>query len=200
MLRQGNSDRRAPDAVKDFARANEPRMSEWPEDSRTHVSTMSGHDFFHNEKSTTLEAATMARIEHVATDGTVTVLKESLPLMAGEVLDATFISKRALVDFYRAAIKDAKAQGVLFSLHLKATMMKVSDPIIFGHGVRTYFASLFANHGDELTDLGADPDNGFGDVLAKIFGLPEDTKDRFMADIETDYENGPGIALSLIHI
>ena len=195
VLRQGNSDRRAPNAVKDFARANPPRMSEWPEDSRTHVSTMSGHDFFHNEKSTTLEAATMARIEHVATDGTVTVLKESLPLMAGEVLDATFISKRALVDFYRAAIKDAKAQGVLFSLHLKATMMKVSDPIIFGHGVRTYFASLFANHGDELTDLGADPDNGFGDVLAKISGLPEDIKDRFMTDIETDYENGPGIAM-----
>jgi len=195
VLRQGNSDRRVLKAVKDFARANPPRMSEWPRDSRTHVATMTSGDFRHNEKSITLETATIARIEHVATDGTITVLLEPLPLLAGEVLDATFISKRALVDFYRTEIKDAKDQDVLFSLHLKATMMKVSDPIIFGHGVRTYFANLFANHGDELSELGADPDNGFGDLLAKISVLPDDVKDRFMADIERDYANGPSIAM-----
>ncbi len=195
VLRQGNSDRRVLKAVKDFARANPSRMSEWPRDSRTHVATMTGGDFRHNEKSITLETATTARIEHVATDGTITVLLEPLPLLAGEVLDATFISMRALVDFYRTEIKDAKDQDVLFSLHLKATMMKVSDPIIFGHGVRTYFANLFANHGDELSELGADPDNGFGDLLAKISVLPDDVKDRFMADIERDYANGPSIAM-----
>jgi len=195
VLRQGNSDRRVLKAVKDFARANPSRMSEWPRDSRTHVATMTGGDFRHNEKSITLETATTARIEHVATDGTITVLLESLPLLAGEVLDATFISMRALVDFYRTEIKDAKDQDVLFSLHLKATMMKVSDPIIFGHGVRTYFANLFANHGDELSELGADPDNGFGDLLAKISVLPDDVKDPFMADIERDYANGPSIAM-----
>ena len=195
VLRQGNSDRRVLKAVKDFARANPPRMSEWPRDSRTHVATMTSGDFRHNEKSITLETATIARIEHVATDGTITVLLEPLPLLAGEGLDATFISKRALVDFYRTEIKDAKDQDVLFSLHLKATMMKVSDPIIFGHGVRTYFANLFANHGDELSELGADPDNGFGDLLAKISVLPDDVKDRFMADIERDYANGPSIAM-----
>jgi len=195
VLRQGNSDRRVLKAVKDFARANPSRMSEWPRDSRTHVATMTSGDFRHNEKSITLETATIARIEHVATDGTITVLLEPLPLLAGEVLDATFISKRALVDFYRTEIKDAKDQDVLFSLHLKATMMKVSDPIIFGHGVRTYFANLFANHGDELSELGADPDNGFGDLLAKISVLPDDVKDRFMADIERDYANGPSIAM-----
>jgi isocitrate dehydrogenase len=195
VLRQGNSDRRAPKAVKDFAQANPPRMSPWPENSQTHVSTMADGDFFHNEKSVTLEEPTTARIEHVAPDGTVTTLKESLPLMADEVLDATFLGKRALVDFYREQVDDANERDVLFSLHLKATMMKVSDPIIFGHGVRTYFSNLFANHAGELGEMGADPNNGLGDLIKKIADLPGDRKDSLMADIEADYENGPGIAM-----
>lgn len=195
VLRQGNSDRRAPKAVKDFAQANPPRMSPWPEDSKTHVSTMSGGDFFHNEKSVTLGEATTVRIEHVAANGTITVLMESLPLLAGEVLDATLLSKKALVAFYDEQIKDAKAQDVLFSLHLKATMMKVSDPIIFGHGVRTYFSNLFANHEPEINELGADPNNGLGDVLMKLKGLLRDPEGSIAADLERDFANGPGIAM-----
>ncbi len=195
VLRQGNSDRRAPKAVKDFAQANPPRMSAWPEDSKTHVSTMSEGDFFHNEKSMTVEADTIARIEHVASNGTVTVLMETLPLLADEVLDATFMSKRALVDFYREQVQDAKEKDVLYSLHLKATMMKVSDPIIFGHGVRTYFTNLFANHEPEINELGANPNNGLGNVLTKLEGLMRDPDGTIVSDIERDYANGPGIAM-----
>src|SRR5690606_25904410 len=143
VLRQGNADRRIPNAVKSFARKNPPRMRAWPERSETHVATMAHGDFRHNERSVTLDRATTARIEHVAGDGTVTVLKESLPLLEGEVLDAPFLSRRELVDFLRAEVRDARERGVLFSLHLKATMMKVSDPIIFGHAVRVYFEDVF---------------------------------------------------------
>ena len=195
VLRQGNSDRRAPKAVKDFAQANPPRMSAWPEDSKTHVSTMSEGDFFHNEKSLTVEADTTARIEHVSSNGTVTVLTEKLPLLADEVLDATFMSKRALVDFYREQVQDAKEKDVLYSLHLKATMMKVSDPILFGHAVRTYFTNLFANHEPEINELGANPNNGLGDVLTKLKGLMTDRNGSIMSDMESDYANGPGIAM-----
>ena len=195
VLRQGNSDRRAPRSVKEFARANPPRMRAWPEDSKTHVATMGSGDFRGNEKSVTLAAATRARIEHVAEDGSVTVLKKELPLQAGEVLDATYMSKRALVDFLVEAIRDAKAQGVLFSLHLKATMMKVSDPIIFGHAVRAYFADVFAKHGAVLERVGADPNNGLGDVLAKIAALPEKERAPIEADIRAAYANGPAIAM-----
>jgi isocitrate dehydrogenase len=136
VLREGNSDRRAPKSVKDFARANPPKMRPWPEDSRTHVATMSAGDFRHNEKSVTLTKATTARVEHVAEGGAVTVLKPSVALQPGEILDATVMSKRALEAFLREQIVDARQRGVLFSLHLKATMMKVSDPILFGHAVR----------------------------------------------------------------
>jgi isocitrate dehydrogenase len=195
VLRQGNSDRRAPKAVKDFAQANPPRMSAWPEDSKTHVSTMSEGDFFHNEKSVTIEADTTARIEHVASNGTVTVLTKTLPLLADEVLDATFMSKRALVDFFLAQVQDAKEKDVLYSLHLKATMMKVSDPIIFGHGVRTYFTNLFANHEPEINELGANPNNGLGDVLMKLKGLMADPNGTIVSDMERDYADGPGIAM-----
>ena len=195
VLRQGNSDRRAPKAVKDFAQANPPRMSAWPEDSKTHVSTMTDGDFFHNEKSVTLEADTAVRIEYVASDGTVTVLKDSISLIAGEVLDATFMSRRALVDFFSEQVRDAKEKDVLYSLHLKATMMKISDPIIFGHGVRTYFSNLFANHEPEINELGADPNNGLGDVLTKLSGLLRDPDGTIVYDIERDYANGPGIAM-----
>jgi isocitrate dehydrogenase len=195
VLRQGNSDRRAPRSVKEFARANPPRMRAWPEDSATHVATMDAGDFRSNEKSVTLATATTARIEHVGTDAAVTVLKESLPLQAGEVLDATFMSKRALIAFVRDQIADAARRGVLFSLHLKATMMKASDPIIFGHCVRAYFEDVFAKHCATLDRLGADPNNGFGDVLAKIATLPEKERAPIEADIRAAYEHGPDIAM-----
>jgi len=195
VLRQGNSDRRAPTAVKEYARANPPRMRPWPEGSRTHVSTMSEGDFFHNEVSVTLPAPTTARIEHVAADGTVTVLKKELPLLAAEVLDGTYMSKKALVAFLREQVRDAKAKGVLFSLHLKATMMKVSDPIMFGHAVRVFFDDVFTKHAAVLAKLGVDPNNGFGDLVAKIKDLPEEQRAAIEADIQAVYENGPGIAM-----
>ena len=195
VLRQGNSDRRAPKAVKDFARANPPRMRAWPEGSKTHVSTMSAGDFKGNETSVTLPAATTAKIEHVSADGTVTVLKQSLPLEAGEILDGAFMSKRALIEFFRDQVQDAKDRGVLFSLHMKATMMKVSDPIIFGHCVRVFFENVFAKHGAVLDELGVDVNNGFGDVVAKIAELPEQERAAIEADIQVAYEDGPGIAM-----
>jgi isocitrate dehydrogenase len=195
VLRQGNSDRRAPKAVKDFARKHPPRMRPWPKDSKTHVSTMDRGDFRHNESSITLPAPTNARIEHVANDGTVTVLKESLPLLAGEVLDGTWMSRRALVDFLRDQMADAKLRGVLFSIHLKATMMKVSDPIIFGHAVRVFFSDVFTKHAAVLDDLGVDPNNGFGDLLAKIAELPEADRAAIEADIQAAYDDGPALAM-----
>ena len=195
VLRQGNSDRRAPKAVKDFARTHPPRMRAWPETSDTHVSTMSQGDFRSNEKSVTLSAATTARIEHVGADGAVTVLKESLPLQMGEVLDATFMSRRALVDFLGEQVCDAKERGVLFSLHMKATMMKVSDPIIFGHCVRVFFERVFSKHEATLAELGVDPNNGFGDVLAKIATLPADVRAEIESDIDAAYADGPAVAM-----
>jgi isocitrate dehydrogenase len=195
VLRQGNSDRRAPRSVKEFARRHPPRMRAWPEDSATHVATMSGGDFRHSEKSVTLDAPTTARIEHVAADGSVTVLEDGLGLEAGEVLDASCMSRRALVDFLRAQIDDAKEKGVLFSLHLKATMMKVSDPIIFGHCVRTYFDDVFRKHATTLDELGVDVNNGFGDLVAKIAQLPEERRADIEEDIRRAYESGPGIAM-----
>ncbi|MCG6954573.1 MAG: NADP-dependent isocitrate dehydrogenase [Gemmatimonadetes bacterium] len=195
VLRQGNSDRRAAKAVKDFARKNPPRMRPWPEDSKTHVSTMSAGDFRHNEVAVTLPAATEVRIEHVDKGGKVTVLMESLPLLAGEVLDGTFMSKRALVAFLREQVKDAKGKGVLFSLHLKATMMKVSDPIMFGHAVRVFFEKVFTKHAATFEKLGVDPNNGFGDVLAKIAELPEAERSAIEADIQAAYEEGPALAM-----
>ena len=195
VLRQGNSDRRAPKSVKEFARENPPRMRAWPVDSKTHVSTMSGGDFRSNEKAITLNAPTTARIEHQGADGTITTLKESLPLQAGEVLDGTFMSKQALVEFLREQVKDAKAKGVLFSLHMKATMMKVSDPIIFGHCVRVFFEDVFTKHAALFEELGVDANNGFGDVLAKIAGLPEDQRGVVEADIQAVFENAPAMAM-----
>jgi isocitrate dehydrogenase len=195
VIRQGNSDRRAPRSVKEFVRKHPPRMRPWPEDSKTHVSTMSSGDFRHTEVSVTLSDATEARIEHVATDGTVTVLKESLPLQAGEVLDGAFMSKKALVAFLEEQVRDAKERGVLFSIHLKATMMKVSDPIMFGHAVRVFFKDVFAKHAAVFKKLGVDANNGFGDVLAKIQTLPADERAAIEADIQAAYENGPALAM-----
>ncbi len=195
VLREGNSDRRAPKAVKEYARQNPHRMGAWSQDSKTSVGTMDSDDFFSNEKSLTLPAATTARIEFVAADGTTTVLKEKTPLLAGEVLDATVMRKAALVDFLASQIAEAKERGVLFSLHLKATMMKVSDPIIFGHAVRVFFKDLLAKHADVLADLGVDLNNGFGDLVAKIQTLPAEQRANIEADIQAAYANGPAIAM-----
>ncbi|HSG48648.1 MAG TPA: NADP-dependent isocitrate dehydrogenase [Longimicrobiales bacterium] len=195
VLRQGNSDRRAPKSVKDFARKHPPRMRPWPQESKTHVATMDRGDFRSNEKSVTLAEATTARIEHVARDGTVTVLKEALPLKAGEVLDATYMSRNALVDFLGRQVADARESGVLFSLHLKATMMKVSDPIIFGHAVRVFFRRIFEKYEEVLERLGVDPNNGFGDLLAKIQELPEAERADIEADIREVYEYAPALAM-----
>jgi isocitrate dehydrogenase len=195
VLRQGNSDRRAPPAVKEFARSNPPPMMPWPEDSRTHVATMGAGDFRSNEQSVTMAGPATVRIEHEAADGTVTVLKQALPLQAGEVFDTTFMSRRRLVEFLREQVRDAKRQGVLFSLHLKATMMKVSDPIMFGHCVRVFFDDVFTKHAAVLDELGVNPNNGFGDVVAKIARLPAEQRAAIEADIQAAYEKGPGIAM-----
>jgi isocitrate dehydrogenase len=195
VLREGNSDRRAPRAVKEYARRNPHRMGTWPESSKTHVSTMESGDFRHNEKSVTVAEATRVRIEHVDTEGVVGVLKDDIDLEPGEVIDGTFMSCKALVDFLRLQIADAKARQVLFSLHMKATMMKVSDPIIFGHCVRVFFADLFAKHGATFDELGVDVNHGFGDLLDKVASLPESRRAEIEADIQQVYESAPGIAM-----
>ena len=195
VLRQGNSDRRAPKAVKQYAKANPHSMGAWSSDSRTHVSTMGSGDFASNEQSVTISTDGAVRIEHVADGGTVSVLKESVPVLAGEVVDSTVMSKSALDAFLTEQVADAKAKGVLFSLHLKATMMKVSDPIIFGHAVRAYFADVFAKHGDALAEAGANPNNGLGNVIAALDNLPADTKAEIEADIAAAIENGPDLAM-----
>ena len=195
VLREGNSDRRAPKAVKQYARKHPHRMRAWEDGSLTHVATMGAGDFRHNEQSVTLPAATTARIEHVAASGATTVLKDGIKLEEGEVLDGTFMSKQQLCAFLEQQVADAKAKGVLFSLHMKATMMKVSDPIIFGHCVRVFFKDVFAKHGATFDELGVAPNNGFGDVLAKIKQLPADTQAEIEADIKQAYATGPAIAM-----
>jgi isocitrate dehydrogenase len=195
VLREGNSDRRAPKAVKEFARQNPHRMGDWAADSKTHVATMGEGDFRHNEKSQTLPAATSIRIEHVAADGHTTVLRDGLELQPHEIIDATFMSRRALIDFLKEQIASARDSGVLFSLHLKATMMKVSDPIIFGHAVRVFFEAVFEKHGATLEGLGVDVNNGFGDLVGKIAGLPDEQRAEIEADIQAIYDAGPGLAM-----
>ena len=195
VLRQGNSDRRAPRSVKEFARKSPPPMKPWPEDSKTHVATMERGDFRSNERSVTLEAATTARIEHVGSDGSVTVLKEALSLKAGEVLDASFLSRRALVDFLAEQVEDARQQGVLFSLHLKATMMKVSDPILFGHAVRVYFRELFEAYGETLERIGFDADNGVADLMNRLRELPAEEREAIEVVLQTAYRRGPDLAM-----
>ena len=195
VLREGNSDRRAPKAVKDYARAHPHSMGKWSPDSKTSVATMGKDDFFSNEKSTTLAAATTARIEFVGADGAVKVLLPKLSLKAGEILDATKMSKAALVAFYEQQIARAKADGVLFSLHLKATMMKVSDPVLFGHCVRVFFKDLFAKHAATFAELGVDLNNGFGDLVEKLQKLPADKRAAIEADIAAAYAAGPQVAM-----
>lgn len=195
VLREGNSDRRAPKAVKEYARKNPHSMGKWSPDSKTSVGTMGKEDFFSNEKSVVVPEATDVKIEFIGKDGSTKVLKASTPLKAGEILDGTFISKKALVAFLEAQIAKAKADGVLFSLHMKATMMKVSDPIIFGHAVRVFFKDVVRKHADVLAELGVDFNNGFGDLIAKLDKLPAEKKAEIEADIQAVYANGPAIAM-----
>ncbi|MBF0624778.1 MAG: NADP-dependent isocitrate dehydrogenase [Magnetococcales bacterium] len=193
VLREGNSDRRPPKAVKEYAKKNPHSMGEWRKDSKCHVATMSSGDFRHNEKSTTISGASAgnARIEFVSGSGEVTVLKAKTELADGAVVDATVMSKKALRKFLEEQIKDAKQQGVLFSLHMKATMMKVSDPIIFGHAVSVFFKDLFDKHGATFRQLGVNTNNGFGDIVSKIQSLPEDQRKAIEADIKACFASQP---------
>ncbi len=196
VLREGNSDRRAPAAVKAYARKFPHRMGKWSSESKSHVSSMTHGDFFANEKSVTIgTTATTVTIEHISNDGATTKIKGPLALEAGEVIDGTFMSKTALQSFLIEQVADAKAKGVLFSLHLKATMMKVSDPMIFGYGVQAFFKSVFDKHSETLAKLGADSRNGFGDIVAKIATLPDGERAAIQADIDACYANGPGVAM-----
>ncbi|HME23004.1 MAG TPA: NADP-dependent isocitrate dehydrogenase, partial [Acetobacteraceae bacterium] len=195
VLREGNSDRRAAGAVKQYARNNPHRMGAWSADSKSHVAHMSGGDFYGSEVSTTVAAPTNARIELVGTDGTVTVLKAKTPLQAGEIIDAATMSRKALRAFLAEQIEAAKQDGVLFSLHLKATMMKVSDPILFGHAVSEFFADVFKKHEATLNRLGVNPNNGVGELLAKIETLPDAEQEAIKADIAATYAHRPGLAM-----
>lgn len=195
VLREGNSDRRAPQAVKQFARKNPHSMGKWESNSETHVSSMTGGDFYGSEKSVTIPDATSVKIELTSKDGTKKVLKEKLDLQAGEVIDAAVLSTGALRKFLQEQKEEAKKQGVLFSLHLKATMMKVSDPIIFGHAVTVFFAPVFEKHGDTLKELGVDPNNGFAAVVSALDQLPADKKKAIEADIEACYADSPDLAM-----
>jgi isocitrate dehydrogenase len=195
VLREGNSDRRAPKAVKNYAKKNPHSMGAWSKDSKSHVATMTEGDFFHNEKSVTIDTATDVKIEHIDAHGTSTILKASTPLLAGEIIDATILSKKALLNFLEKEVADAKANNVLFSLHMKATMMKVSDPIIFGHAVRVFFKDLFIKHGETFNQLKVDVNNGFGNLIQKLENLSADKKAEILADIETIYQENPAIAM-----
>lgn len=194
VLREGNSDRRAPRAVKEYARQNPHTMGEWAKDSKTHVSHMDSGDFFSNEQSVTVKEATSIQIVHEV-GGVVTVLKSDMDLLAGEIIDGTYISKMALIKFLDEQIADAKSSGVLFSLHLKATMMKVSDPIIFGHAVKVYFKELFDKYADTFEAIGIEVNNGFGDVVSRIQSLPEKERLEIEADIQSVLEKSPDLAM-----
>jgi isocitrate dehydrogenase len=195
VLREGNSDRRAPASVKQYARKHPHSMGAWSADSKTHVAHMSEGDFYGSEQSVTVKDAGNLRIEFASDDGKVTVLKDKTPVLAGEIVDAAVMSQRALRTFFEKEIADAKSKNVLLSLHLKATMMKVSDPIMFGYAVEVYFADLFAKHGETFKQLGVDVKNGFGDVVAKIATLPADQKAAIEADIKAIYEKQPPLAM-----
>jgi isocitrate dehydrogenase len=195
VLREGNSDRRAAGAVKQYARKHPHKMGAWSKESKTRVATMSAGDFYGSEVATTVAAPTNARIELAAADGAVTVLKPKIPLKAAEIIDCSVMSAKALNAFYASAIEMAKKDGILFSLHLKTTMMKISDPILFGHCVSVFFADVFAKHGETFKKLGIDPDNGLGDLLARIESLPEAEKAAIKADIQAEYAKRPGLAM-----
>jgi len=195
VLREGNSDRRAPKAVKNYAKKNPHRMGAWSADSETHVATMSDNDFAHSEKSVTVSTATDVKIVHTDASGNETVLKASTPLLAGEVIDASVMNKKALLTFLDEQVKDAKDKGILFSLHMKATMMKVSDPIIFGHAVRTFFKDVFAKHGATFEEIGVDVNNGFGNLLSNLEEVSAEKKAEILADIDAVYASNPDLAM-----
>ena len=197
VLRQGNSDRRAATSVKNYAKSNPHSMGKWSKDSKTNVASMDGNDFRSNEKSTTVSDASAGKgkIEFLGDDGSTQVLKDNVPLDKGAVVDATKMSIKALRKFMKEAIQRAKDEGVLFSLHMKATMMKVSDPIIFGHCVTVFFEDAFNKHADTFKEIGVNPNNGLGDVYAKIKGLPEDKQKEIEADIKACLDNGPEMAM-----
>ena len=195
VLREGNSDRRAAVSVKQFARKNPHKMGAWAADSKTHVSYMNEGDFYGSEKSVTVPQDGPVRIEFVAEDGAVTVLKEKTTLKAGEIIDACVLSRRALRAFYEAQIEDAKKQGVLLSLHLKATMMKISDPIMFGHAVTVYYKDVFEKHAAIIKELGVNVNNGLGDLYTKIAKLPEAQRAEIEADIQAVYKTRPELAM-----
>ena len=195
VLREGNSDRRAPKAVKEYAKAHPHSMGAWAKDSQTAVATMQEGDFYHNEQSVTLKAADTVRIELLTTTGKTIVLKEGLALQEGEIIDATVMSKKALLAFYKEQFARAKSMGVLLSLHLKATMMKVSDPILFGYAVETFFEPLFSKYADTFKRLGVNVRNGFSDVLEKISTLPDTEKAAIEKDIEKVFAEAPAVAM-----
>jgi isocitrate dehydrogenase len=195
VLREGNSDRRAPASVKNFAKKHPHSMGPWSRDSKSYVATMSDGDFRHSELSTTVPEATTLRIEHVADDGTVTVLNEKLSVQAGEIVDAARMSASALDAFLAEQVAAAREAGVLFSVHLKATMMKVSDPVLFGHAVATYFADVFRTYGDDLAAVGADPNDGLASILTALQKLPADEREAIEAAITATYEHAPRIAM-----
>ncbi|HEY6522369.1 MAG TPA: NADP-dependent isocitrate dehydrogenase [Solirubrobacteraceae bacterium] len=195
VLREGNSDRRAPDSVKAYARHHPHSMGAWPSESQSHVSTMSDGDFRSTEESVTVAGDGTVRIEHVSADGDVTVLKPDFPVLAGEVLDAAVMRRAALDAFLAAQVAEAKEQGVLFSVHLKATMMKVSDPIIFGHAVRAYFPAVFSEHVDALAAADVSPNDGMGGLLKALDGMAQEERTAIADAVEAAYRNGPGLAM-----
>jgi isocitrate dehydrogenase len=195
VLREGNSDRRAPKAVKNYAKKNPHTMGAWRSDSKTHVATMSEGDFAHNEKSTTIQGATNVNIVHTNIHGEKTILKEAIALEDQEIIDATVMSKKALLRFLETQVADAKEKGTLFSLHMKATMMKVSDPIIFGHAVKVFFKDLFEKYEETFDAIGVDVNNGFGNLLSNLDDLPADQKAAIEADIAKVFANNPDLAM-----
>tara|TARA_B100000678_G_scaffold110867_2_gene92748 strand:+ start:8990 stop:11212 length:2223 start_codon:yes stop_codon:yes gene_type:complete len=195
VLREGNSDRRAPKAVKNFAKKNPHSMGEWSSDSKSHVATMDSGDFYHNEKSVTLNEDDSVDIVFTSASGEQTVLKKGLKLLAGEIIDGTVMNISQLEKFLKEQVQDAKDKGVLFSLHMKATMMKVSDPIIFGHAVKVFFADVFEKYGKDIKKAGGNPNSGLGDILSAIESLPEDKRKEINDAIQTAIKNGPDLAM-----
>ncbi|MBV8217159.1 MAG: NADP-dependent isocitrate dehydrogenase, partial [Solirubrobacterales bacterium] len=195
VLRQGNSDRRAPASVKEHARQHPHSMGEWSSESKSHVATMSENDFRATERSTTVKKDGTIRIEHVDPDGNETVLKDEIDVKAGEVLDAAVMRRKALDAFLAEQVDDAKEKGVLFSVHLKTTMMRVSDPIIFGHAVRAYFADVFAEHENDLKEAGVNPNDGLGALLTAIESVPDEQRDAIKQAIDDAYKHGPRLAM-----
>ena len=195
VLREGNSDRRAPLAVKNYAKKNPHSMGAWSSDSKTHVATMESGDFFHNEKSVTIKNAGSVKVILNDNAGNEIVLKETIPVLEGEIIDATVMEKKALLSFLAEQVKDAKDKGVLFSLHMKATMMKVSDPIIFGHAVEVYFSELFKKHQATFEEIGVDVRNGFGDLTSKLDELSSEKRSVIEKDIQAILNQGPDLAM-----